>query len=345
MVLTVTTRASFDSISGLIDKVFTEGERWDVMAVYDAPFGGERLGEVRRWEGVRRVQAALILPGEVSAGPLTHDGVFTAIEPAQSFHGFDITSGADARSVLERGDAVFGVGLANKLGVKVGDSVSMKTPLRDERTRVRVGAISDEPLGAPAYISLARASEIVGTSVISYNTLYLDVDELSATAVKDDLFDLRGAISVNVKGTMLKSLTDMMEFSNYYEGLLFAFGFAMAFVVIYTTFTSNVLERTREIATMRTIGESNVRLAVMITIENIILAFAGIPLGIWLGKLAADAIYASFSSEAYTLTATLSTESVVILSAATLGVLLLSEIPPIMRIFRMDLAEATKVME
>lgn len=345
MVLTVATRASFDSIDNLITKVFTQGERWDVMAVYSVPFGGARLGDVARWDGVTSVQPALFLPVEITAGGAKHEGVLTALDPSQTFHGFDVTSGSAARDALARGDAVLGVGLANKLGVKAGDSISVKTPLRDDRVRVRVGAISDEPVGAPAYVSLQRARDIAGTAIVSYNALYVNVDARRAVAVKDDLFDLPGAVSVSVKGGMLKSLVDMMQFADFYEGLLFGFGFAIAFVVIYTTFTSNVLERTREIATMRTIGESNARLAWMVTVENLILAVVGIPLGIWLGKLAADALYTQFSSEAYTLKATLTTQSVIGLSLATLVVLLLSEVPPIMRIFRMDLAEATKVME
>ncbi|HEX9094426.1 MAG TPA: FtsX-like permease family protein [Coriobacteriia bacterium] len=345
MVLTVATRSSFDSIGSLIDKVFTTGERWDVMAAYDVPFGGGRLNEIRRWGGVSAVQGALMVPAELKAGGSVHEGVLTAMEPGATFHGFDITEGAEARDVLAKGDLVVSVGLARKLGVGVGATLSAKTPYRDERQSLRVGAISDEPLGAPAYISLARARELLGTGVISYNALYANVDPRRAEAVKDDLFDLPGAVSVNVKAGMLGSLVQMMEFANFYEGILYAFGWAMAFVVIYTTFTSNVLERMREIATMRTIGESNARLAVMITVENVLLAIVGIPLGVWLGKLAADAIYASFSSEAYSLKATLSVQSVVALSAATLGVLVLSEIPAIRRIFRMDLAEATKVME
>jgi putative ABC transport system permease protein len=163
--------------------------------------------------------------------------------------------------------------------------------------------------------------------------------------VKDDLFDLPGAVSVNVKTGMLGSLLQMMEFANFYQGILYVFGWAMAFVVVYTTFTSNILERSREIATMRTIGESNSRLAVMVTIENVMLAFVGIPLGVWFGMRAASAIFASFSSEAYSLKATISWSSMAALSFMTLGVLLLSEVPAIRRIFKLDLAEATKVME
>ena len=181
--------------------------------------------------------------------------------------------------------------------------------------------------------------------MVSYNAIYVNVDPARAGPVKDDLFDLPGAVSVTVKSGMLSSLTQMMEFAYFYEALLYGFGWAMAFVVIYTTFTSNILERTREIATMRTIGESNSRLAVMVTIENVLLALAAIPLGIWLGIKTAEAIYASFSSEAYTLKATIVPQSVVMLVLSIFVVLLLSEIPAIRRIFRLDLAEATKVME
>jgi len=345
MVLTVATRSSFDSIDGLIQRVFTTGERWDVMAAYDRPFGGERLREVRSWDGVTKVQGALMVPVEMRSPGALHEGVVTAMDPAATFHGFDITAGRSAPESLAKGDLVMSVGLARKLGVEVGDTVTAKTPYRDERIPLRVGAISDEPLGAPAYLSLAKARELLATAVVSYNVVYVDVDARRAAAVKDDLFDLPGAVSVNVKTGMLASLLQMMEFATFYEGILYAFGWAMAFVVIYTTFTSNILERTREIATMRTIGESNSRLAVMVTIENVMLAVVGIPLGIWLGKMAADAIYASFSSEAYSLKAVISVASVAWLSLATLGVLLVSEVPAIRRIFKLDLAEATKVME
>ena len=144
---------------------------------------------------------------------------------------------------------------------------------------------------------------------------------------------------------MLGRLAEMMEFVYFYEGLLLGFGWAMAFVVIYTTFTANVLERTREIATMRTIGESNARLAVMVTIENVLLGLAAVPLGIWLGMLTADALYAPLSSEAFTLKATIDPSSVAVIVAGVVLVMLVSEIPPIRRIFRLDLAEATKVLE
>lgn len=345
LILTVATASSFDSIDYLLDRAFGFLERWDVMAAFEQPFGGDRSAEVRTWAGVRDVQAARFVPAEITFRGGEHEGAITAMSPEATFHGWETLEGDPAPEVLARNELVVAIALANKLGLEVGDSVSIKTPYRDKRTSVRVGAVTDEMLGAPAFISLDEARVIVGTSSNEYNVLYLNVDPRLAQQVKDELFDLRGASTVMVKEDMLRSLLELMEFADFYQTILFAFGFAMAFVVIYNTFTANVVERTREIATMRTIGESNSRLAVMVTIENLLLAVIGLPLGIWLGVQAAQALYSSFSTEAYTLTAVIHTSSVVWLSLSMIGVLLVSEIPPIRRIFKLDLAEATKVME
>ncbi len=86
----------------------------------------------------------------------------------------------------------------------------------------------------------------------------------------------------------MEQLKTWLELMDFFGVVLLGFGAALAFVVVYTTFTANVTERTREIATMRTIGEDNLRLTVMITLENLAIAVAAIPLGIWLGIQAAN---------------------------------------------------------
>ena len=154
-----------------------------------------------------------------------------------------------------------------------------------------------------------------------------------------------GAASVQVKAGLVERLKALLEVFNFFGTVLLAFGGALAFVVMYTTFTANVTERTREIATMRTIGEDNVRLTAMITLENMFLALAALPLGIWLGIQATNAMFSMFVTESYTLKAYIYPESVVRICGLMIVVLLLSEVPPVRRIFRLDLAEATKVME
>lgn len=345
MVLSVTTVAMFDSIDNLMNKTFTDVERWDVMAAFTAPFGEARIAQVRRLEGVDRVQKALVLPVKMSAQGVEEDIVLTAMLPDADFHGFTPVDGAAPADALRAGDIVLAASSAQQLGVTAGARVSVDSPLVDDPVIMRVGAVSDEVLGQPAFISLDAATSLTGSSVTTFNAMYLDADDAHATRIQDKLYDMPGAASVQVKAGLVERLMSLLELMNFFGAVLFAFGAALAFVVVFTTFTANVTERTREIATMRTIGEDNVRLTIMITLENLAIALAGIPIGIWLGVQATTALFASFTTESYALKAYIYPESVARICLLMLGVILLSEIPPVRRIFRLDLAEATKVME
>lgn len=344
LVLSVATQSMFDAMDELTARVATFSERWDVQAVFAETFGAERVAEVSHWAGVNGVQAALVTSLEVRTGRGVHQGSLTCAEPPAAFHGFEILAGPAAQQALSSGGLVMTERIAEKLGVWVGGTVQIRSPHREAWTEVPVAAITRETLGAPMYGNLQLARRLTG-EVDRFNALYVEADAWLAEAVKERLTDIHGAVGVVVKADMLARFAEMMQFTTFYQGLLLAFGLAMAFVVVYNTMTANVLERTREIATMRTIGESTGRLAWMITIENLLLGLFAAPLGIWGGVLVADALYAQLSSEAFTMTAVILPRSVAVIVGCLVAVLLLSEIPPIRRIVRLDLAESTKVME
>jgi putative ABC transport system permease protein len=151
--------------------------------------------------------------------------------------------------------------------------------------------------------------------------------------------------SVTIKESLFGVLDSLLAFMRFFVGVLFAFAFAVAFVVVYNTFTTNVIERTREIATMHTIGEDRRHVVAMITAENLMLAVVSLPLGLWLGRLAAGLIFSEMSTEAYTLPVYIRPTSYVWIVLSVLAILLLSEVPSLRRVFRLDLAAATKVME
>ncbi len=221
----------------------------------------------------------------------------------------------------------------------------LKSPYLHDKQPYRVATLSEEALGGPVFAGATVGRELMSTNRTEYNAVYLWADPVRASVIRQKLYDLPGASQAQVKTEVVASLMSLMDFSYTFGGIMLGFGFAMAAAVIYNTFTTNVLERTREIATMRTIGEDNAHVAAMITIENVLLALVAVPLGVWLGLLAADWIYSAFSTEAYSFKAVIYPSSVAAIVAVNLVVLLLSEIPPILRVFRSDLAEATKVME
>lgn len=343
LVLTVTTWAMFDSMFYMIDHYLGHTERWDMLAAFEENFYQDRPRDIRYWDGVKSVEPALMLPVKVKAGGKRHTGVLTAMDPASTFHGFD--SPEEIREALERGGLVITPPVADKLGVKIGDTVAVDTPYIDEDREMRVLALSDEMWGAPMFTSIEQGRELANSTERVYNVLYLNIDVRETGSIRNRLRDMPGVLGVQAKGAILRYIEDYLGLTYAFGAILLGFGWAMAFVVIYNTFTANIIERTREIATMRTIGEDRIHLATMITLENLFLAVVGLPLGIWLGVQAAQALYSSMSTEAYSLKAVIFPLSIVYVTISILIVLLLSEIPPIRRIFRLDLAEATKVME
>ena len=345
MVLSVVTVAMFDSIDYILDKTFTESSA-----------GMSRPSSTSRWamresprssgmKGVERVQPALVIPVTVRFGGAEEDVSLTAMPPNADFHGFLAAEGAPPAEALGAGNLILAASTASKLGVGTGSKVEVESPLTDDPVTLRVGALSDETLGQPGFVSLDAAAELVGGPVNRYNALYMTADPASGNRIQDEIYDLPGVASVQVKAGLVERLKSLLELFNVFGTVLLGFGAALAFVVVFTTFTANVTERTREIATMRTIGEDNVRLTIMITLENLLIGLAALPLGVWLGIRATDAIFSSFETESYTLSAYIYPQSVARICLLMVVVLLLSEIPPVRRIFRLDLAEATKVME
>lgn len=346
LLMTLATWASFDSMDFLFDHQFNQVDKFDIVAGFSQNFSANRVNQVKSWKGVRKVQPALAIPAELKANGHKHETAITAMESDADFHGFDISSGLRPAYTLKMGGVILTPLIAKKLGVDVGDALTVESPyIKDRELEFKVLALNEEMVGAPVFISKEQGRKILRAPGYYYNSLYLDVDPREAIEIKKKLYGLPGAIMVIVKQTMMESLEKMMEFTNVFFGVLLAFSFTMAFVVVYNTFTTNILERLREIATMRTIGEDRWHLALMITFENLILAVAGIPLGLWLGQRTTIELFKSFSSEAYTLKAVIYTATYFWVVACILVVLLLSEIPPIRRIFRLDLAEATKILE
>lgn len=345
VLLTFATMAMYDSINWLLNDYFEATERWDISVAFEEPVNDAQVREIARWDGVQTLQPALAVPIKITSGDVPYEGAVTAIEPNSDFHGFKVLEGAEIPVTLAQGGLVMPETLTEKLGLSLGDTVVIDTPYRDDDVTVVVGSITDEALGAPMYTSMDTGAELIGSSTRRYNALYLKVGERFAGQLKDELYDLPSVAQVMVKDQIIAMFKDMMSFSYFFFALLLAFGFLMGFVVIYTTFTANVLERTREIATMRTIGEDTGSLAVMVTLENVFLAIVGVPLGLWLGALVASGMMESLSSDVYNFPLTIYPKTYVMVVVSSVLVLLVSEVPPIRRILRLDLAEATKVIE
>jgi putative ABC transport system permease protein len=119
----------------------------------------------------------------------------------------------------------------------------------------------------------------------------------------------------------------------------------IAAAVIFNTMTVNVLEREREIATMRALGQSRGRLQGMITVENLLVGLLALVPGLALGVASTYYLFQMFSTSGdFYLPFYIAPLSYGIVILLIFGTALLSQLPAMRRANRMDLGEATKVM-
>ena len=118
----------------------------------------------------------------------------------------------------------------------------------------------------------------------------------------------------------------------------------MAAAIVFNTVTVNVLERQRELATMRTLGQTRGRLALMMVLENVLVGTGALVPGFLLGTAMAYSVINSFSTDLLTMTLWIAPGSYAAIGISMLIVVALSVLPAIRRVNRMDLAEVTKVL-
>jgi len=343
LVLTLATWSMFDAMDYMLKCQAEKIERWDMMAAFSQPLFRERIKEIGGWDGVRRVESALILPTKITNHGKSSETMLIAMKPEASFHGFRIMQKREAKEALEERGIILTPFIARKLELEVCDEVKVETPWGDKKFTLQ--ATSEEFLGAPTFIHYKDGLKLVNSPTEVVNAIYLRVDPERAEKIRKDLFEIPGVSSVDIKKNIVADWKELMGLFYLFMGIILLFAFAMAFIVVFNTLTTNILEREREIATMRTLGENRRRLTFMITLENLLLGIMALPMGILLGFLTASGMMKSFQSEMFYMKAFIYPRSYIIVSGIILGIMLLSEIPAIRRVNRLDLARATKVLE
>ncbi|MDH4140388.1 MAG: FtsX-like permease family protein [Coriobacteriia bacterium] len=345
LVLIVSTWALNDSIGYLMAAQFEEIDLWGAAVTFDENIPVSEARAAADVRGVTDVDTALATPVTLSAGDEERELILSAISPDADFHGFEVEEGAEVEETLRGGGLVLPGNLARTLGVGVGDTVEVASPYIDGTIDIEVETLSKEMWGSPLFVGEEVGRRLVDSDQSLANVAYVDYEGVTDDEIEKALFAQPRVADVRMKNAVVEMLEGSMGLFRAVVGLLFVFAFAVAFVVIYNTFTTNVIERTREIATIQTIGEDRRHMAWMITAENLLLAVVSVPFGVLAGLWAAQQMFDEVSTEAYTLPAYISPDSYWLIAGSVLAILLLSEIPPLRRIFRMDLAEATKVME
>lgn len=332
----------FDALDYMLEVQFRQTDRWDVHATFLEPQSAALLDQVSGWSGVETVEAVVEFPVTLQSETAREDAFLTALDPATILHGFRLPRGKTAAGALSAGKVLISAQLAQKLDVQTGDRVTVETVFGTVPLVADTG--NEEVMSQGVYVGLPWVRQMAGSQDL-FNGLLLEVDPAEQHEVRRALYELPGIASVVLKDDVLAGWEDLMGLYYVMMGSFLLFALIISGAVVLNTMTVNVLERTREIATMRALGQPRRRLTRMITLENVIVGLLSAVPGLAIGAGATWYLFGVFMAGAdFYMPFYISPRSYLFVTGLIFLTALLSQIPAVRRVNRMDLAAATKVM-
>jgi putative ABC transport system permease protein len=233
-------------------------------------------------------------------------------------------------------EVVIDVGTADERDYAVGDTVEIST-LQPKRPFEIVGVAKYgdvESLGAIGFVvfTILAAQQLLGRegqfdaiSVAAQEGI--SEDELVA-AIEPALPGNAEVVSATAEAE--EQADEVSEFTSIFRYFLLAFGAISLFVgafVIFNTFSITVAQRTREFATLRTIGASRRQVLGSVILESLVIGLLASLVGLALGVLLAEGIEALFGSLGVDLPSAdrvFATRTIVVSLAVGMGITLLA---------------------
>ncbi len=228
--------------------------------------------------------------------------------------------------------------LAEKLRMTQGEEVEILTEFGKQK--VFVAEIYNQPLTVSSYADILYFSKKAG---VDFNAVLVKFKPGLESQGKNRILDMEGVRADSIDD-LREYIDEIMTFFNVFIYFTLIFGASLGFASIFNTTTVNVLERRREIATLRMLGYTTGEIAYSLLVETVIIGIIGVAAGIPLGYLTAKLFFQSFQSEMYYMPFIIYGRTYAFTAIATFAILLLSLLPGIRYVARMEIEKVTKEM-
>jgi putative ABC transport system permease protein len=328
-----------NSMNAALDTEFNVVQRADARIRYIQPVDQGQLTQLTTIPGVAEVEPSVEVPVVLSANGRSYATALFKLPAETKLHGFRLTNGTPTH--LTGGGVLIGHGIHDQLGINTGDRITVTTP-GDAPMIMPVTGLLNEALGTFAYAPIGPNRPGHGQPIEATSALVRLQPGADRNAVRKTVMD-----SPNV--AFYEEMSERKRVLDNYAGLFYALmgamlilGGLMAFAVIFTTMSVNIVERRREVATLRGGGMPHRIVARLITGENLLVTLLGIVPGLILGALAARAFLAIYTNDELSIDLVVPPATLLISSAAVLLAAGLSQWPGLRAIRNLDLAAVVR---
>jgi len=227
----------------------------------------------------------------------------------------------------------------DELGIAVGDMVKVSS-----LGRSRSFMVSDfilEPMGSFVYVPVEEARELLGYGTKS-SAFYIQVDAGYYQQVRDSLYEMPEVLTLVDLSQIQKEINSYMSLLYIVIAVMLVFGIIMASSLVFNTSTINIMEREQEVATMLTLGVSQWKASLSLTLENVMMGLLGLIPGYIAARIVMGQAMKLYENELFSFTPAISVWTFVITGVMVIALMVLSEFPSLRHIHNLDLAESTK---
>lgn len=342
--LYITSAGSHDNVARMIEILFDQSNRADVIVTFAEPRDERAVFELQRAPGVWRVEPMRMVGAKLVGPRESKSEGLTAATPGDDLNRLvDIDGtvvGPSPRGVL------ISYGLSNELGLSVGDLLEVQvTEGRRGHFTLPVVAIIHSAVGSPAYVDAAMiAAKMNEAPLLSGAYLGVDptrIDELYRHLKITPIIagvSLRAAARTGLDDTIGETMGIVTLFNTGFSALI-------VFGVIYNNARISLAERSRDLASLRVLGYRRSEVSYILLGELAILTIIGLPFGIAFGYFLSRWLSSSLGGDLFIvpfgLTASTVAQAVLlVLFAATITALFVRR-----RLDRLDLVAVLKTWD
>lgn len=335
-----------DSIANIANFQFDDIQKYDISITCEKTISDTWVDSLMSEYGgsVDQHAVALMSSGELVGSKATKTVYFMVSDDPNMTDIFDLHLNEASVPFPGTGCVVISEKLADLAGVSVGDTVTLSVSDTDSGTVKVVGLVENYVMNY-VYMTGVTYDQVFADTFAPTSLLVRlneDVDEYSISA---SISNERDVASISINSDTRKMIDNMMVSLNYVIALILVCAGALAFIVLFNLGNINIIERVREIATIKVLGFHSGETGAYVFRENIILSMIGIAVGLPLGVVLHAFIMSQLRVDMVTFKVVVHPISFVCTVIMVLLFTLITDLVLRRKIARIDMAESLKSVE
>ncbi len=334
---------TMDSVDYIFTKHFFEFQNHDYRITFSKPASYYDAVELESVDGVTRSEAVLEVPMQIKKGWMKQDTLAVGLMQDQTFYKL---IDQNLKPIEIPGEGILVAhSIAQKLSIEPGDMIKV-TPYigHIEEKDVRVAGIVKQYAGFNCFMNIDRLGELTGEGRFAAGAL-VKIEDGMDRRVTDELFKYPGVENVEGRLTAYESYMEYTELTYVFVGLMIAFGVIMGFAIIFNTTIINIMERRRELASLKVLGYTQKEITNTIFRENMILGAAALVPGIILGNYMCVLLGKMFSNEIFALEVVIYPTTYIVTIVSVFAFIILAQWANRKNITGLDMVEVLKNRE